>query len=319
MTKPRQLLDRRVWYRSRVQSACFIAYALALYLAPLAGIAGLLATPTTLRLLLALPLFALSGYGLYLMAIVGHEGFHFNLSENRMLSCVLGCVFSAILPLFCITGFFVYHWQHHRHSNTRDDPDFRHFTTYHGLLSKIFLSRLTITAKYAQQTLALAAGADPAQWQLPLANGRMRSLARFNLFCQACFLGLYACLFVRHPGALLVLLPVFLLTTLIASFNAFQEHAFNAGCAESFARSRTSLLLTLLHGGSNYHVEHHLYPGVPCWRLGTVHAALRRAGWYDGRGGLLDAGTLGTFKYCLPAYAYGGTATTTNQGKTHDI
>lgn len=318
--KPKALLARRIWRRSTLQSGAFIGYALVLYLVPLAGIAALLAAPSVLRWLLALPLVALSGYGLYLMAIVAHEGFHFCLSDNKMRSCALGCLVSAILPLFCATGFFVYHWQHHRHNNTLRDPDYRHFIAYEGLVGKVLLSRLVITARYALQTVRLAAGADTGPWHLPLERRQMQALARFNLLCQAVFLSGYAWLFLHFSDAMPVLLPVFLCTTLIASMNAFQEHAFPAGPVEPFARSRTSPLLTLLHAGSNFHIEHHLYPGIPCWRLGTVHAALRSAGWYDARADLLDAGTLGTFKYCLPAYAYGGTSfTTITQGKAHDL
>ena len=31
----------------------------------------------------------------------------------------------------------------------------------------------------------------------------------------------------------------------------------------------------------NYHAEHHLFMGVPCYRLPQVHAALGRAGKHD--------------------------------------
>jgi len=35
--------------------------------------------------------------------------------------------------------------------------------------------------------------------------------------------------------------------------------------------------------GTNYHLEHHLYPRVPCWRLPALHRWLRDTDWYRTR------------------------------------
>lgn len=44
------------------------------------------------------------------------------------------------------------------------------------------------------------------------------------------------------------------------------------------ARTRTSPFFTALFLGTNYHLEHHLYPSVPCYRLPRVHRILQEQG-----------------------------------------
>ena len=46
-------------------------------------------------------------------------------------------------------------------------------------------------------------------------------------------------------------------------------------------RTNSSPLLTLLYFGNNFHLEHHLYPGVPCYRLPAVHSHLKSLGVFD--------------------------------------
>src|SRR5690606_3209736 len=57
----------------------------------------------------------------------------------------------------------------------------------------------------------------------------------------------------------------------------------HAGLDDSFfgnAYSRTSPLMTVLFFGANYHLEHHAYPGIPCYRLPKVHRILKENGTY---------------------------------------
>lgn len=60
-------------------------------------------------------------------------------------------------------------------------------------------------------------------------------------------------------------------TVMITGLNPYQEHAGTGTEHDTKARSRTSPLFTVLMFGTNYHLEHHLYPRVPCWRLPALH------------------------------------------------
>ena len=58
--------------------------------------------------------------------------------------------------------------------------------------------------------------------------------------------------------------------------------------------------------GGNHHLEHHLYPAVPQWRLPALHRWLVAQGHYDA---LPDASVidsrLSVYRYALGRYPYG--------------
>jgi fatty acid desaturase len=44
-------------------------------------------------------------------------------------------------------------------------------------------------------------------------------------------------------------------------------------CCRTFTLNR---LIEFLYWHTNYHTEHHVYPGVPCYNLAELHCAIRR-------------------------------------------
>lgn len=286
------------------ESALVIGYALTLYLLPLGLFVWLAGGASASRMLLCSPLLLVAGYGLFLQGILGHEGMHFNLSRTPLHSACLGVLVSALLPGFCVTGYFVDHWQHHRHSNSDKDPDYRLFCRYRGVLSRISLSRLMATLRYLQATCRLAFGALQQPSPLPMPARQVRGLARFNLFCQVAWLSLYGIGAWYIDGLLIGLAGALLVAFLVSAINAYQEHAFSAEHPAPPARSRTARLSTWLHAGSNYHLEHHLYPGVPCWRLPQVHRQLLEHGWYDDQRHLLETSFFSAFRYASGRHRY---------------
>ena len=54
------------------------------------------------------------------------------------------------------------------------------------------------------------------------------------------------------------------------------------------SRSRPSALFTVLNFGNNFHLAHHLYPSVPCYRLGKVHRLLESQGYLARAGSPVD-------------------------------
>ncbi|NWA86423.1 fatty acid desaturase [Pseudomonas sp. D2002] len=305
--KPQVRLDRALFKAHTGESLLIIGYALCLYLLPLALFVWVANSASSLWVvLLCAPLWVMAGYGMFLQAILGHEGFHFNLSRNPMHSCYLGIFTSSMLPGFCVTGYFVDHWQHHRFSNSANDPDYRHFSRYRTLLSRIALSRLLATSNYLQATLRLAFGPLTSPSPLPLSAAQVQHLARCNIACQLGWLGVYALALWQVDGLLLGFGLSLAVAFLVSAFNAYQEHAFSADDEQPPARSRTSRLCTLMHAGANFHLEHHFYPAVPCWRLPKVHRQLLDAGWYADRQHLLEKNFVASFKYATRRHPYRG-------------
>lgn len=302
--KPPIRLDRALFKPQAHESARVLAYALTLYVLPL-GLFVFLAGGRNLGwMVLCSPLLVLAGYGLFLQAILGHEGFHFNLSRSALRSCYLGVLVSSLLPGFCVTGYFVDHWQHHRHSNSEKDPDYRLLSRYRTLVSRITLSRLMATLRYLRVTCKLAFGPLNTPSPLPLQAVQVRRLARCNLACQLGWLGLYGLAATQFDGVLVGVAGALTVAFLVSAVNAYQEHAFHADYDAPPARSRTAWLSTWLHAGSNYHLEHHLYPSVPCWRLPQVHRQLREQGWYADKQHLLEPGFFNAFRYVSGHHPY---------------
>ncbi|MFK3819545.1 fatty acid desaturase [Pseudomonas sp. NPDC089407] len=305
LDKPTLRPARSLLTPSALETTLVVGYALLLFAAPLALlVAALERAPQAWPLLL--PLLLLAGYGLFLQGILGHEGFHFNLSDNRLYSCLLAVLLSSMLTGFCVTGYFVDHWQHHRYNGGPKDPDWRLLRRYRLALSRLLLSRLHATAWYLLQTVRLALPGAKVNGALPLPDGQIRLLARVNLACQLLWPAVWLLLAAKWPLLLPAVAGCLLLALLISALNAYQEHAFDTSVALPVARSRTASLSTLLHLGSNYHLEHHLYPRVPCWRLPRLHRQLLASGWYEGRQALLEPRFFGALRYCKARFPYAG-------------
>lgn len=74
------------------------------------------------------------------LALVGHEGSHFNLHPNRMVSATWGVLTSALVPLHFDVGFSLEHVKHHRFANSDKDPDVKVFQKFNNVLSRLFLA-----------------------------------------------------------------------------------------------------------------------------------------------------------------------------------
>ena len=96
LDKPTLRPDRSLLKPSALETTWVVGYALLLFAVPLAVLVETLSQlPQAWPL--ALPLLLPAGYGLFLQGILGHEGFHFNLSENRLYSCMLAVLLSSML------------------------------------------------------------------------------------------------------------------------------------------------------------------------------------------------------------------------------
>jgi len=288
------------------QTLWYVLYVLSQLLLPALGTFAVF--ESALPLAAKIPLIAvtgcLSGHGLFMMGIAAHEGFHFLLHRNRFVSFSIGIFMSSAIPLFFAVGYFINHWHHHRYTNTDKDPDILIVTRYRTLLSRMLLVRLHFNRHY-MKTFAQVMFGDTASIARPvgMTARQLGLLARVNLLAQLMWLSVYAVLAWYSPSLLALLVGVPLgVALVIASLNPYQEHLGTGTAQWQQARSRISSFQTLLMGGVNYHLEHHLYPRVPCWRLARLHRWLTENGHFAGKGSHFEPDYLKSFAVATLPY-----------------
>jgi fatty acid desaturase len=271
------------WYRpSRWWTAALLVYAPLLVLVPAIAARLLVAAvhPWPLAAIAILPFVVLGGYGFQLMGFVGHEGMHLSLMRNRFASACVGLFYASSVLSYLEMGFAAQHWTHHRFTNQYSDPDIRPVAHLDTWWKRVLLARATYNVEYVQTAWLLACGGEwPFRYRIPLPKRAIPLLARLNFAFAAAWMVVYA--LVALADGLTALVAVALpmcFALLISSCQTFLDHAGAGDEPYRNAWSRTSPLMTAVYFGANYHLEHHLYPGVPCYRLPRVHRLLRDAG-----------------------------------------
>jgi fatty acid desaturase len=305
MTKP--ALRREMFEVAPLRSAAFVATAVGLFVA--GGVGANLAVHSSLPLALRVMACGLgivvACHGAHLMGFVGHEGIHANLHRNKHVSFLIGSFVSAATT-FPALGYGAAHWNHHRFTNLGGDPDAALYVQFRTLLSRSLFARMKGSRSHMRNTLQLATGRElPIGYGLPVSKPQARRFAGANL----CFLGFWLLVYVtlgaRYPQVVLVgvVAPLLLLIP-ISGLRGYVEHAGTGGADFSNARSWASPIYTALFWGNNLHLEHHLYPGVPCYRLPAVHRLLEVSGFLDREGVHVDRSVLGPWRHVTMASQY---------------
>jgi fatty acid desaturase len=301
-------LPRELFAPSALGTAGFLLYSFMLFAVP--GVIGYLVSQSSLILPMKCVLIAftsmVAGWGLFALASATHEGFHYTLHKNRVVSSLIGLFASSAVPGFFGTGFFVYHWNHHRYTNTSLDPDCTHFSEYKTLFSRLIFVRLTTNLRYAEYSARMALGhLDHFKYVSPIKPRHLQLYSIFNFICQSFWLSCYFAVFLYSSELFLcmVLLPTVWVLA-ITGITPYLEHADTELEVGKNSRSRTSGLFTLLQIGTNYHNEHHMYPAIPCWRLPKVHKLLNAQGYYKTNNIPDESNFFHGFRFARARYAY---------------
>jgi beta-carotene hydroxylase len=279
------LVPVEFYQTSLLGTTALIVYSLALFLVP-ALLCRLIATSfdsLTLRIILMVPLTIIAGYGLQLMGVIGHEAIHMSLHRNKIVSLLLGLFFSSMIVTYFEMGFGIRHWNHHRFTNQASDPDIQPVSHLKTWWQRLLFTRPIINLIYFKTTLALALGGPwPLSYKMPLKLSTVRVLCWINFAFALFWLVIYTGVALYDPfaGVFSIALPMIA----VAIINSCQNSIDHAGTSDELFRnawSRTSPLMTAVYFGTNYHLEHHLYPGIPCYRLHKVYKLLKESGFYD--------------------------------------
>jgi len=255
------------------------------------------------------------------LAILMHDAAHGALHPNRKVNNFLGQWLTGAAVGSDLIAYRTYHLQHHKYTQQPEDTDLsisKPFPTTRATLARKIVRDLTGQTFFKQRMAqfayaitglkAMLRGERPEKapagtkagtpfnkqsddgMTSPTADvaGAMavtRAVGRF-LLVQAVLLAASLLLYGWTPYLLW-------LAGLAATFQLYlrirniAEHACTTtGSQDPFTHARTThagwiARATVAPYWVNYHAEHHLFMGVPCYRLPEVHAALGRAGKHE--------------------------------------
>jgi fatty acid desaturase len=222
------------------------------------------------KYLACLPLYLLAAASLHGVSLFTHEAVHGTLSSNRVWNRALGAICAwPVLQNFA--AYKVLHLRHHDHLGLPGDPDhYDNYTHWSWLLVAMHWGRLI--AGYPAYITAIPV--------LGFRQGRgwERFWILFEVACVA--LMVVSVILSPIPRGLIVhawLIPMLFINTLVnirgMSQHTLLEHHFDPvlGTRSILTNRVTAFFMC----NENYHLEHHLYPGVPWYNLPRLHGELR--------------------------------------------
>lgn len=236
------------------------------------------------------------------IAILMHEAAHYVLFKNKKLNLWAGRAICGAPVIADLDAYRSYHLMHHKDAGTLDDPDYPNYKNYpvskHSMLRKISRDLLGITGiKTLYATLKMNAGLLDYDFvyknttheknvsTATIATNLVKGLWLPVLSNITIFVCLYAAgqpyLYLLWIAAYFSFYPLFLRIRNAA------EHAAVPNLLDREPRNhaRTTIArwwerLTVAPNYVNFHLEHHLRPNVPCYRLKAFHEYLVKQGYY---------------------------------------
>ncbi|MBI4527122.1 MAG: fatty acid desaturase [Deltaproteobacteria bacterium] len=209
------------------------------------------------------------------LTVLLHEASHGLLLKRPVLNDLLGflCGLPVLLP---VSAFRTNHKGHHARRSSRATPDDVAFPRLEKARSGLGYFLAFLAKAFAFITVLPASSVIKADWKT-----RFQTISEYSFVITV-----YALLFRFFPFAgmwKLWLLPL-LIGAFLTQVRAIAEHGLTTR-GNVFTATRTVVsnrVVSFMMCNINYHLEHHLFPGVPWYNLPKVHELLqdecRRAG-----------------------------------------
>jgi len=205
------------------------------------------------------------------IAILMHDAAHGLLFNDRRLN-EWGGTWLCAAPVFTSLQLYrPYHLAHHRHTQQADDPDL-------GLSAPFPITRNSLWRKIGRDlSCRTAYQRRLEQFRRGLAKESKAFIANLVLLGGLSAIGYWW----LYP--LLWLLPLATWYQLVSRVRNIAEHAVVPDNDDPLRNTRTTVAnfferLFVAPYWVNYHLEHHLFMFVPCWRLSSAHRALLASG-----------------------------------------
>lgn len=228
------------------------------------------------------------------LGLLMHEAAHFRFMKNRRVSDWVADLCVAWPVLVSTRAYRVNHFAHHRHVNTAPDPDLmrKQSSAWQFPMSKLRaigillrdLSGLNTHEQFGFFSRMAGARRAPQRAEGPSAGPRYR-LAQLGFYLALA--GLFTAFHLWTVVLLYWVVPLFTWLKAILRIRSVAEH-FATENDHPLTISRTTRINVLekffiAPKNINYHVEHHLFPSVPFYRLPRVHRLLMQNEAYRAR------------------------------------
>lgn len=216
------------------------------------------------------------------LAILMHDAAHGLLFADRRLNDRVGSWLCA-WPVFTSLALYrPYHLQHHRFTQQPEDPDLglsAAFPVSRRSLRRKILRDLTGQTAYQRRGEQIRRALGPADLGVAERLGNLWRREKGPLTANLALFGALAAIGYWWLYPALWLLPLATWYQLASRIRNIAEHAVVPDNDDPLRNTRTTYAnplarLFLAPYWVNFHLEHHLFMFVPCWRLPAAHRAL---------------------------------------------
>lgn len=220
------------------------------------------------------------------LAILMHDAAHGLLFVDRRLNDWVASWLCAYPVFTSLALYRPYHLQHHRFTQQAEDPDLglsAPFPISRTSLRRKILRDLTGRTAYLRRGDQIRRGLGPADAPMAARLVRLWRKEKGPLVANLVLLSGLAAAGYWWLYPVLWLLPLATWYQLVSRIRNIAEHAVVPDNDDPLRNTRTThanplMRLLVAPYWVNYHLEHHLFMFVPCWRLPAAHRAMIDAG-----------------------------------------
>ncbi|MEM9313352.1 MAG: fatty acid desaturase family protein [Pseudomonadota bacterium] len=244
------------------------------------------------------------------LAVLMHEAGHRTLFANGALNDALGQWLAAYPVLGDCLAYGASHREHHRLAGTDRDPDLPNYRAY-PIKGSSFRRKILRDVTGRTGMRLLLGQFTGAGNRIMMRDGEANPSLHRGLAVNAMLFGL---LWVSGNPALYLLWIAAYVTSypLVARIRQVAEHGAVPGLYAQDPRGNTRTTragvlerLLLCPNNVNFHIEHHLMPSVPCWRLPRLHRLLAVRGFYRDHPEAIASSYLDVIRRAVPEFGSG--------------